>query len=120
MLPGSGAGLRARGQGGNGYWKGGAGQPGSEATKFGRVPGRKSAQQEAPGEFRSLQWREEDRSSLPRPCISATRLVCFWVVPKRTSFNFLMGTLSSLTPASPCCRVFLLVSQFEGHHAGLL
>ena len=29
MLPGSGAGLRAAGQGGNGYWKGGAGQPGS-------------------------------------------------------------------------------------------
>ena len=41
MLPGSGAGPRAEGHGGSGYWKEGARQPGWKATKSGEVPGRK-------------------------------------------------------------------------------
>lgn len=48
MLPGSGAGPRAEGHGGSGYWKEGARQPGLKVTKSGEVPGRKSAQKEAP------------------------------------------------------------------------
>lgn len=58
MLPGSGAGPRAGGHRGNGYWKGRACQSGVKARRFGEVPDRKSALKEAPWEFGSLQLQK--------------------------------------------------------------
>lgn len=81
---GSGAGLRAGGQGGGTDI--GKGEPGSQVggDKVWKGPRQEVSLlgKRPPGEFRSLPWREEDRSSLPRPCIFAMRLVCFWGGPK--------------------------------------